>query len=102
MFEAGNKGTNVYSQKNTEVDVFSLAYKIFKEGQAKSRLSREGNSALSIDIQQAGAKLLRPRIQEFNVGNQAYVASILGVKDDIVFKEYNTKDRLSGTNRSPI
>ena len=103
MFEAGNEVSVSYSQKNTEVNVFSLAYKMFKQGQAKARLNRsKRNGALSLDIQQAGVELLRSRVEELNAANRAYAKGILGVADNAVLEGADTKDRISSTNRSPI
>ena len=100
MFEASSKVSTKHTQKNSKVDIFSLAYKILKQGQAKQR--PRNDSTLLTDIQQGSIELLRQYVEEQNVANRAYVIGIPSVVDNTIFEGANTNDRIYSTDRSLV
>lgn len=99
MFETGigRHASATHTVKDASVDVFSLADKIIRDGLAKQ--GAEGG-ALSLDIQQAGADLMRSRVQDLNAANRVYAEGTASVAPEAL-DGAEAKERVDGRDRGP-
>ena len=97
----GYKGTSTHLEKSTVVDIYSLVDKLISNGLIKL-VDRRRERTLSIDIQQEGVDLLRPRIDDFNKAYTIYISSLTLVVEEDFLARPNTIERIEGANRRNI
>ena len=91
----GREASGAHSIKSAATDVFSLAEKLVSDGLAKEQSGRT-DCGLSKDIHQAGAHVLRAKVEAFNAVNRGYSKGVSHVV------AVNAEDGVGSADRGPI